>query len=95
MIYSCMIFDETKNSARCIDIQEATEWYDLGWLLMTQTTVVDGGLSKRPNERHEFAWLSVKQTIDLKGWKSTKHFYDMILNDYLSNKRMITKDVYP
>ena len=95
MIYSCMIVNDTRNSARCVDIQEAAERYDLRWLLMTQTTVAAGGLSKKLNERYDFAWLSVKQTIDQKGWKSMKQCNDMILNDYLSRKRMITIDVYP
>ena len=34
---------------------------------MTQTTVVVGLLSKKSDERSDFVWLSLKQTIDHDG----------------------------
>ena len=67
-----MIVDETNNIARCIEIPDATERYDLRWLSMTQTTVADGGLSEKPDERYDLLWLSVKQTIDHDGSKPVK-----------------------
>ena len=62
-----MIINETNNWARCIEVNEASQWYDLGWILMTQTTVSDGGQSKKLDERYDLVWLSVKRTIDHNG----------------------------
>ena len=67
MILSWMIIDETNNWAKCIEVKEASQWYDLGWLFMTQTTVSDGGQSKKLDEIYDLVLLLVKRTIDHNG----------------------------